>query len=206
MAPTKFKPKGKWKQFQAAIDPKKFAASARRHLKTAMTQTAQYIRGEIRRGIRSGGYAPNAELTKLLKGSTKPLVGSTAELWKGVTYQVPSYRMAFVGVLRQSGAYNVALTVHDGKNIRVSPKMRGMFWLLWKTSIGQFDPGKLRGRTRELWDQLKRRGIIKPLDPGTTVIRIPPRPFIRAVFDSKKVQATVKANFAQAISEALKGK
>lgn len=173
------------------LDPKKFKTRLKKHVKQASKLNGLAAEGEIKRVINAGGtYKANSAITIAIKGSDRPLVDS-ANLSMSINSRVPRWDVAFVGVLRsrmvqdkQTGRsydlLNVAFVVHEGAQIKVTPKMRNFFKMMAKQN-----PGK--------WF---------PLRKGTTVITIPPRRFLEAAFDSKPKEIYVK-NWIKAIEDAL---
>lgn len=196
-----------WDQLRDAIDPSKYTVREKNMIRVATTQNAMYVAGQIKRSIGKLGTR-NAPLTILLKRSTKTLF-DYGELLKAITHKVISWKTAFVGVLKQSkgrdgkSLTNVVVAIHEGVNITVTPKMRAMFWYLWLVTQGKMKESKLDGRAKQIYERIRGRRVIKPLSPSTTAIRIPSRPFIRKVFESRDVKAFVKSNWSRAVSAAL---
>jgi len=163
---------------------------------------AVMLQAAIRKRIQSGMPPPNAALTIALKGSSKPLVGRTNALFDSVKAIQSQWNRAFIGVLRKDPAHDVAETVHNGKEIPVTKKMRGMFWILFLVSQGRYPASVLTGRAAELWSMMP--GGWKPLSKSTIVIKVPPRPFIKGVFDDDAIGAIVLKNWQDAIERAIK--
>lgn len=202
-----------WDRLRSMLDPKLFDERMKRNLKKATQLNALIIVKEIRKRIQGGGYSANAALTTLLKGSSKPLIGpGDNELFKAITHQMVNESTAFIGVLRsarsESGKpmVDVAGAVHEGVEIVVTDAMRGLFLVLAKVTTGDMSPDKLTGRAAILYKQLSGRGPVKPLKASTTAIRIPPRPFIRSVFEDPTIKKKIKANWMAAIALSYKGK
>jgi hypothetical protein len=166
-----------------------------RQVELATGRNALIVLKAIRKGIQSGKYAANAALTSAIKGSTKPLADK-GELFKSITIHRPKPTVAIVGILKTDGIYNVARAIHDGVQLSVTPKMRGLFFVLWLASQGSIPPGDLTGRARDLFDRYKKW---KPLDDSTTAIRIPARRFIGDVFDNPGLRRKLKVNWKNAI-------
>lgn len=202
--PTAFKLTGKWKTLQQAFDPRMFDKRTQRYMLRATGINALFAVREIRQVIVRGGWGAGGEnkaLTVAIKGSTKPLVDRGHTLFQAVTQKIIDYYTAFVGILQTSAHYNIAITLHDGTEIPVTDKMRGLFWLLWLVSIGSVDSSVLSGRAAELWGRMP--GGWKPLDPGTRVIVIPSRPFMRRAFASKSLHDFCMRQWHAAIAAAL---
>jgi len=174
----------------------------------AMTLSTIAVRDEIRRKIQSGVAPGNAGLTSMLKGSSKPLIGITNQLWLSVTNVVISWKEGFAGVNRKSGTagistMDIAQTVHDGAVIPVTSKMRNMFFMLWMASEGKMDPADLRGRAKEMFEQAK--GDFYPLSPNTRQIIIPGRPFLLLAAKDPKLLKRLEDIWARALRSALRG-
>lgn len=194
-----FKVKG-MKGLVVALDPFKFASASREAIRKATALNGKLAEAEMRKQIQGGIKPSNAALTQAIKGGDKPLVDSS-ELFQSVTSRVLSDTEVFVGVLRNNGAHNIAVVVHEGVAIKVTPAMRSMFFYLWKASIGQMDPSKLTGRAAELW---QRNQDWKPLLPSTTAITIPARPFVEHTFQSARLKGIARYNWERAMGTVFK--
>jgi hypothetical protein len=209
MPMTNFTFVGRWDQFSDSVNPAKFGARERAAMRKATELNGMYVAGQIKRSIRKS-WTRNAALTRTIKGSTKTLV-DMGTMFKAVTYQVINYSTVFAGITKQAKSstggplVNVVEMIHEGGTINVTTKMRAMFWYLWMVSSGRMDQSKLTGRAMEIWERIGgKRRIIKPLNPSTTVIRIPSRPFIRKVFENRNTRAAVKRNWSAAVAKAVK--
>jgi len=189
-----------WKRMAKAVDKKKFQARVRQHVALETRRNGQRGAKAIRQSIKRGDFAANAALTKAIKGSSKPLVDNS-DLFKAVTFKVGSWDEAFVGVLRTDDSFNIAEMLHEGGEIKVTAKMRGLFYVLWLVSQGA-DPSILSGRARELWERMPRDW--KPLKASTTVIRIPKRPFITNIFNDPAFIKVVHEGWEKAVKRAFR--
>ena len=198
MTRTSFKLTG-LKALEVALDPARFDAASKKALRRATQLNGKVGERSMRQCIRAGVSPSNAALTQALKGGDKPLVDS-GELFQAIASEVVSDSEVFIGVLRTNGAYNVAEIVHEGATIGVTAKMRGMFFYLWKASIGEMDPTKLTGRAAELFERFQ---DWKPLLPSTTAIVIPARRFSEAILASD-VRDEVKRNWETALITAFR--
>jgi hypothetical protein len=190
-----------FKELEKALKKGATQAQIKKHLGRATLQAAQIATQHVKKTIQVGRYEENAALTIDLKGSTKPLVGGSGQLQQAITHDRITDLQYFVGVSRQNDRYKIAKTVHDGKSIAVSEKMRNMFRILWMKSQGA--NVELVGRAAELW-ALKPYGWL-PLSPSTQHIVIPPRRFIEASFKDpglkKQVQERWEAGFRSLFAE-----
>lgn len=208
MAKTAFTMVGQWDKLRVSLDPGMFQSRERAAIRQATKQNGAYVRMMIKKSIHKS-WTQNALFTRRIKGSSKTLF-DFGDLHGAITYKVINWDSVFVGVMKQakakSGAKlaNVTEAIHDGATINVTPKMRSMFWYLYMVSIGKMPESKLTGRAKSIWERWRGKTIIKPLRASTTTIRIPKRPFMRKVFESRTVKSWVKQNWVRAIDRALK--
>jgi hypothetical protein len=194
--PTEFKIRG-LKRWRQALDAGAFDAAARKNVRVATALNGKIAEALVRKTIQSGGgLKKNAPLTKWIKGAQKPLVDSGL-MFQSITSSVQDDFTVFVGVLRTSGEYNVAVIVHEGTEEKVTPEMRGMFFMLWRASIGEIDPSKLTGRAAILW--ARQPGGWAPLAPETQVIVIPGRPFFKIAFANTQMIKKARDNWKKAM-------
>ncbi len=200
---TAFKKDKGWKRLQKMLDPKKSGRIMSKHLQRATRLNGKIAEKQIRDTIKAGSYTSNAELTQAIKGEDKPLIGvdAGAQLFGGITSKMMDDTTLFVGILKTAGIYNVAVALHEGVSITVTPAMRGLFFILWQASTGAIDRSKLTGRAAELF-ALKPGGWL-PLKPSTTFIIIPARRFIEQAFADKSVRKKSKANWLAATKAAF---
>jgi len=202
MPKTKFKMDKGLQKMMLAIDPKKMDATLKKHLRRASGLNGLVAVKEARKVIQSGtGLDRNAALTVAIKGENKPGVGLTGELFRAITHKVIKDTEVFVGVLRTDEDFNIAKIVHEGVTIPVTPAMRGMFFYLWKTSIGDMEPSELTGRAAELWEHNQ---TWYPLKESTTAIVIPSRPFMDLAFKVSGLKKKVEGNWTMALRAAMK--
>lgn len=175
-----------------------------KHIKRGTTKNAIAIRRQIRQEIKKGVLPKNKALTESLKGGNKPIVGTAgADMFNAITYSVPSWNTAFIGLLRTDKNYNVGKVVHGGKTISVSKKMRGLFYILWLTSIGDFPVAKLKGRAKAIWEMSKTKKFY-PLKASTKAIVIPKRPFIKYAMQEPSLKKIAEANWLKSIGDGFK--
>lgn len=205
-----FKPSG-WKQLQAMLDPAKFSERLHKNVRRATQFNGMLVQREVRERVYKVGYHANAPLTIIIKGSSKPLVDDN-ELMRAVTSRVIDDFNVFVGVLRSAKGsdgelFNLAVLLHEGGNIPVTTRMRNMFMLLWfatKAGATAKDIAKLEGRALEIYKDLNGRGTIYPLKATTDHITIPPRPYLKTVFEDPDVLKKVQDNWRKAVENALR--
>lgn len=194
--PTEFKIKG-LKRWRQALDAGAFDKAARKNIRIATQLNGKIAEAIVRKSIQAGtGFAKNKPLTKAIKKSGKPLVDSGV-LFQSITSVVQDDFTVFVGVLRTSGEYNIVVTLHEGETIKVTPEMRGMFFMLWRASTGEIDPGKLTGRAAILWARMP--GGWTPLAAETEAIVIPGRPFFKVAFANTQMIKRSRDNWKKAM-------
>lgn len=182
-------------KIQQLLRPAPTSKTVQKHVARATGVNGLLVLKAIRRKIQSGGFTANAALTQAIKGSGKPVVDH-GELFKSITMHRPKPMVAVIGILKTDSIYNIAKAIHDGVQINVTPRMRGLFFLLWLASQGSISPGHLRGRARDLFDRYKGW---KPFDETTTTIRIPAREFIGDAFRNRGLVRKIKVNWKNAV-------
>lgn len=191
-----------WKKFQSALSSSNYTAKAKSIMRTATGQNALYIQGEARKRISPKRmYEKNAALTLEIKGSkTAPLVDTARRIWQAISIDVQDWNRAFVGVKMSDGSYDLAKALHDGVSIKVTAKMRSMFFYLWLKSLGR--DVTLTGRAAALWKRWP--GDWKPLRDSTQAIVIPERRFLLGVIEDPVVLRNVRKVWAQAMEYVFK--
>ena len=193
-----------FKQMSRALKTSTAQAALRKHVARGTGRILQKLEAKIRQEIKKGVKPANAALTIALKGSSKTLVGGTAQLFQAVTHEQPAWNRGFVGVSKKSNEFDIAKMLHNGAMISVSQRMRNMFLILARatkaTQNGTAMP-KLTGRTRDLWALHKEWFA---LHPSTTQIRIPARRFVTNVTRKKAARDLAAREWTAAINAALK--
>jgi len=201
VAKTEFKIKG-LKRWRMALDAPGFDKVSRKNLRLATTLNGKIGEAIVRKTLQGGGKLKrNAKLTQAIKKDKKPLVDSGL-LFQSITSQVEDDFTVFVGVLRTSDKYNIAIVVHEGVTIAVTPEMRGMFFALWRASSGELDPGKLTGRAAILFERMQTGW--KPLAADTKAIVIPERPFFKVAFANTQMIKKVRDNWKKALEASFR--
>lgn len=198
-----YKVTGMERWLNAVANPPRFYMFLAQNMRKASALNGKVAERYMRKVIQAGKYVqPNADLTIILKGSSKPLVDKGL-LFKGITSEVVDDYTVFAGVKKTDEAsYNIGRIVHEGAIIPVTPAMRGMFMMLYKVSMGDMDPDKLEGRARELYSRMTFGWM--PLSPATTSIVIPPRPWATFVFNIPEFRQKITNNWKSALSKTYK--
>jgi len=151
----------------------------------------------MRQRVQGGMAPPNTDMTKDIKGSSKPLVDS-GRMFKAITSESGGSLTNFeirVGVKRTHAAANVAKIVHDGAKQTVTRRQEVLFKMLWLASIGR--KVNIRSeRGRAILAQSK--GTIAPIKEGQTLV-IPPRPFALDTLRDPRTKLIVEAEFKEAL-------
>jgi len=198
---------GDWKRLMSRMDSARFERALRAEIKRATAVSCMRINAEMRKRIKEKKYEANAPLTQMLKGSSTPLIDN-ADLWKAITWQTPTWDTGFIGVLygpqtrRNKSMAALSWQLHEGKAIKVTPKMRRLFLILFLFTHGKIAKKNLTGRAKELAKRLrKNRDEVFPLK--TNVIYIPARPWIKAVMEDPEIIKMVQTNWVHAVDTAL---
>ncbi len=202
MARPGFRRTGDWAKWEAALKPGVLERAVKRRMRQATRLNGAIAQRAIRQTIRAGGFAPNMPLTIHIKSSAKPLVDQGTGLFQAITSQIIDDLTVFAGVLRTDGVFNIAMALHEGVVLLVTPAMRGMFFWLWQASTGAIDSSSLSGRARQLWE--RQPGGWKPLADSTTRILLPGRPFIKSAFANVTLKNLAKRNWQEALQQAMR--
>lgn len=179
-----------FKELDNKLKPSKFRKRLERHVKRASTEIGLLAEAAIKESINKKQYEQNSKTTKILKGSSTPLV-ETGALFKNIRSKVTSWDTVFIGVLRNvtvkkkegNGNYKLlsaAFALHYGSTIKVTDKMRRYFFYL----------------SREFG--------IKPLSPRTKFLVIPKRPFLNASV-TERMERKYRDVWGKAINKAMRG-
>ncbi len=216
-----------WEQFQDALHPKRFKRRIETRAIAVLFAAARIYVASIEEEFAPNRAAKNARLTIFIKGHETPLLGvarkreskqrfasqRVAPNAKGIARHISSRRLTntsiFVGIMKSSRDYKAMYGLHEGAKIRITAKMRGMFYMLWLVSVGKLEASALTGRARALWQARPARGNKKnsswrPLDEQKKFIRIPPRPFFDDAFSNQKNHKKVHKMLFQFVNETLR--
>lgn len=201
---------GDWAKMHAILDPARFKSDLNQNMMRATIEVGLWVSAEIRRRIRARRYTSNNPFTVLLKRSSTPLVDD-GDLFGAITHKPVDETSVFVGIFRNitddtgRNLANLAELLHEGGAVPVTEAMRNMFRVLAAVGRGELKRTQLRGRAAELAQELGQRlKQLKPLKDSTTIIRVPPRPFLKAVFTDPKVLARIKKTWERAYSTTFK--
>lgn len=199
-APPSYGVKFKWNSemdrfiaYLATLEGKLGSTSER-----AMKKATLMALTEITERIRAGKYKKLAPLTATLKSmegySQTPLI-RTGALMRAITRDVIGPYTGVVGINKNAkgkrgrdpvtGRFtaaeisNIALTLHEGARIKITDKMKRGFMRRMKMAAKKAGGASL----------LRRRGSSKG------IMRIPPRPFIKAVFEDAAFVARIEDLF-----------
>ena len=188
--------KGDWQKFRMWVAA--FEGNLSKASRAAVKKSVQFALAEIDKGIRGGNYAALSSLTAQIRGmenyGNTPLL-RTGGLIRAVTTEIVDDFTGIVGVKKNastsrrgrdaSGRFsseamaNIAELLHEGTTIKITPAMRRAF-------------------ARKFGGRLSVSG-----GAGKSTIRIPPRPFIGAVFDNPAFVKRVERFFADELYRVL---
>ena len=177
---------GPWDRLLTFVNPVNFDKRLTRNIKIAHRRVGLDYRKDVRSAIRGKKYAPNKAMTVTIKGSSTPLVDD-ADMINSIAIEVNEADSVEVGIKRTATSrgkklWNIAEILHGGATVRVTERMRNFFKIMSRS--GQ------RG-----W---------RPLDPSTTAIRIPARPFFSEPLDAN--EGKYIKHYESAVIATMKGK
>lgn len=196
MAVNGFRLNKSWPNFKSATANKSVRRKFQRARKRALDQVARFMVSEI---VDRGTFAANQPLTVSIKGGSTPLRDTRKKLLNSITTKNVNQYSVFIGISKSSDFYTQALVIHSGAAIRVTPRMRAMFRVLWLVSKGSMPASRLGGRAKELWD--RKPGGWLPLKDSTTAIKIKARPFMDEAFGSARAKNEAYERFMVAIDQ-----
>ena len=197
MAKTQLKLFG-FERLSKILHPTSWEKRLEKNVKVATRRNGLLAARKVKRDISSRKVQPSklSQLTVSMKGSSKALV-DTGELRKSIVSDLIAWHTVVVGVLKrrtltdeQGNAYDImdiAIAMHFGADIPVSDKMRRYFYWLANSPESSL------------------QGKIMPLSPGTTMIHVPGRPFMKGIFDPE-MRKQYKRNWQKAINKTIAGK
>lgn len=164
---------GDWDRLEHTLNPVRFSKALERNVAIASRRVGIEYRKDVRDAVKEKLYDPNAPMTIAIKGSSMPLVRDR-DMLLAITSKTKTPWEVVVGILRQtkrrdakSGKermWNVAAILHAGATVKVTQRMRAMFWRRWKNG----EPG---------W---------YPLKDSTKYIVIPARPFFKEPLEANE--------------------
>jgi hypothetical protein len=223
---------GQWDDLHKVLDPARFRDALRKEVTRTRARIGLRFVREARKAIQEGAYAANSDLTRALKGSSKPLV-KDGDLMAALTYQSDTSDplAVWLGINRRSaGGANVARLLHEGFYLRLTPKavaylmhrlreaadkggesgaLARQILSRWQAKpMGGTGSGKLAGnspakkRARAIYFG-KIRQPVSGKRGGAKRIRVPPRPFITDVIRKPEFVQFVLAEWRSATKRAL---
>lgn len=190
-------------KFAKLTAPDNFYRHMRRHIPRTTGLNARLAADKIKRVLRSGSsdMAKNASLTIMIKDSSRPLI-DVGDFVHSITAQKIDDWTAWVGISSDHPEAGLMQMLHEGATIRVTPAMRGMFFMLWKASTGQMDSSKLTGRAAELFARQPAGWL--PLKETTTAIVIPGRPWTKIASEDTGLKQQMKSNWEMALQSVFR--
>ena len=176
---------GDVKKFQAFTSTKTMNVIGD-EIKKATAKSVAMVLDKIEQGIKQKQFKSNSPLTQAIKGEDYPLK-DTGDLLQILEYELKGQWEAFVGILRKGKTshggdlYRVVQLLEEGFEVRITPEMRKALFAKAGGNIASGGTSSSAG-----------------------VLRIPPRPFLRSVFESKSVHNEIFRNWEQGIQKALR--
>jgi hypothetical protein len=152
-----------------------------------------------------GKYRKNSPMTVMIKQATSHLVDTT-QLLQSVQMTTVSKFDRWVGASSKRMSMRelkIALRLHEGMQIKISPRMRRMFEIIHAVWMGKLKRSYLRGRAAVLFAR-NPRGPWMPFKKKKRAIRIPARPFIERVRSNKTYQAFFRRAMMAGVRQAVK--
>ncbi len=178
----------------------------RKEVNQATILNGRAIKRAIKSNLRNSRHIRNASLTIAIKGSSAPL-RDTGLLLRSISVTKRRWDSTRIGVIDRGSLSSAGLTMErlatilqKGAVIPVTPGMRGLFHILWLSSIGR-NPHELNGRAAELFNRFQNW---KPISRSTSQIIIPARPFVKPALDDHKLKLEIRRNYRRAIQQAWK--
>lgn len=176
-----------FKEYHELLRPEKFQDLLEANVAKAMLAIGLLAEDEIKKDINARKWKPNAPLTVVLKDNDTPLMGEPPSvLVQSINSGLANWDEVHVGVLRERTVpgrdgkpdylLSIAAALHKGFTIKVTPRMRRFF-----AAIGH------------------------PLNPATTRMRVPARPFLRSAI-KKEMQALYREQWDRAAQATLAGR
>jgi hypothetical protein len=195
-----------WEKFMKACDPARFRKNLRAHMRIATERNCILISKLISAQIESDKFDPNSELTKLLKGSSKPLIDSHL-LARNITHELESAFCGLIGTVRNRAGANIARILHEGAVLQLTDARRK--WLAQAIKRAFNKAGKDH-QSKEGTGYSYSEGKASPTRGSSmsahSALVIPSRPYIVSVFNDvvvKKVLSEWENAYYQAIRTSM---
>jgi len=189
MSSFEIKYSGDFKKFEKFLDSKRHMKILETEVGQATAMNAALIQDEIIRRILTRNFkTKNSPLTIALKKSSTPLI-DTSDMMKAIDVELKGSFTAFVGFLKNQK------TSHGGNMNQVVPRLEKGFEVKITPQMKMW-----------LYAKMRRAGIApNPVKTSSSgVLRIPPRPFITPVFESKAMARKLNRNWKEAVKRAYK--
>lgn len=176
-----------WQRLLKASNPARFRKLLAANMRIATEKNGIDVMNCIRRKVQEAKFDPNSELTKLLKGSTKPLI-DTSTLANNISYELENAFVAMAGTNRNREGANIAYTLHEGATLKMTDERRR--WLARAIAIAYKKMGK-DYQGKEGTGYTYAGGVASPTRGKSSsfgAIIIPGRPFIVSAFDDALIK------------------
>lgn len=196
------------------LDPAKFERRLQREMRPALSRAAKKLVAVVKLTIRNADAwspNPNRPLTMLLKqAGMQGQLQDTGAMVASVSSRTDGPYKAYVGLLKGKASPDVirySTWVHDGRTIKVTPKMRNLFYALADYTRDMREKGrsnrKLSRRGRELLARMGPTADFKPIGKSTPYITLPKREFLKTAVESQFAKKAVSEHLNYALARAL---
>ncbi|MGE0229454.1 MAG: hypothetical protein AB7U23_13205 [Dehalococcoidia bacterium] len=200
-----------WAKLQAQLDPERLKRRFQAILPAAHARVGERFVAIATDRIDDRDYETNAPLTIALKGSDLPLVGEDGTLRGSITYNVRGAQRVDFGAKspRLPGGQLLYAVLHEGATIKVTPRMRMavMAKLREKEKSIKALKRKSAKRKKDLaWIQEAHAALkaFGDANPGASAYwTIPPRPFLREVWEDKTWRRFARKTYVDALEAIL---
>lgn len=205
---------GPWQRLPEWLKARNVRARLQKEYGRAAVVNARTLQKSIVNAIMTAKSwaAPLSPMTTILRGGSSSPLYRYGDLAAAINTRIAGgYKRVHVGILegteRKRGIARIAATLEKGAVIRVTGRMRRMFKALNSatkqaiTGRGKYTVSNLRRpHVRALANASIEAGeIIPALKESTTVLIIPPRPFLAKGFNDPVVRRKIHKNYDNAM-------
>lgn len=198
-----------WERLQRQFDPERLKKRIAVMLPIAHEQAGKRFVAIATEKIDGRAYEPNAALTVALKGSDLPLVGSDGHLREAITYKVRGARRVEFGSKSPKLPSGRALydVLHEGVTIKVTPKMRAAVMAKLNEDRQRIMGLKRKSKQRKAqlaWIDEAHKALAEFKGSASAYWVIPPRPYLREVWQDEAWRSFAKRTYHEALVEILR--
>jgi hypothetical protein len=191
-----------WQRLLKASNPSRFRKLLTAHMRVATERNGVDVMNCIRRKVQEAKFDPNSELTKLLKGSSKPLINSST-LARNINYALENAFVGLAGTNRNREGANIAYVLHEGATLKMTDERRR--WLARAIAMAYKKMGR-DYQGKEGTGYTYSGGVASPTrgkSNSFAALIIPSRPFIESAFDDALIKRILE-RWSEACYQAIK--